>query len=132
MPITTYDRGEGLRSMGLITGDSGLGSAGYTYANNLAALAGGGQSGATLIAKAFNRFTTVATAADSCQLPLAYGGQCILITNAHASNAMQIFGNSAGTDTINGTAGATGISLAAGKTIELNSYPGLWHGILSA
>jgi hypothetical protein len=76
--------------------------------------------------------TTVATAADSVQLPPAYGGQEITVANAAASNAMQIFAAVGTSDTINGVAAATGISLAAGKTMQLLSFPGSWYGVLSA
>jgi hypothetical protein len=127
MPVTQYERGHALQSMGLITQGWG-----FTYADNLIALAGGGQTGATAITAGVNRVVTVGTAADSVMLPVAYGGQRVVIINGHASNAVQIFANSAGTDTINGTAGSTGISLAAGKTIELCSLPARWFGNLSA
>lgn len=55
----------------------------------------------------------------------------LTVINAGAS-AMQLFAAVGTSDTINGVAAATGISVAAGKTIELVSFVGAWHGILSA
>jgi Ca2+-binding RTX toxin-like protein len=78
--------------------------------------AGGGQTSATALTTIFNEVVTaVATAADSVKLPApSKVGQIVIVTNAHASNSMQVFG--AGTDTINGVATATGVAQAAGKT----------------
>lgn len=123
---TQYGVGPQLFDPGLMTNGGG-----YTFANNLTAHAGGGQASALPLTTSQSRVTTVGTAADSVSLPLAVGGQAITVINA-GSNAMQIFASPSGTDTINSTAGSTGISLAAGKTIELISFPGAWHGILSA
>jgi hypothetical protein len=67
-------------------------------ADNLTALAGGGQSGATQIGSEIARFTTVATSGDSAMLPPALEGLTIMVTN-HGSKPMQVYG--AGTDTIN-------------------------------
>lgn len=126
MATAQYTVGPQLFDPGLMTGGGG-----YTYVNSLTAHAGGGQAAALLLTACLNRITTVGTAADSVALPLAIGGQCITVINAGA-NSLQIFANPAGTDTINATAGSTGIALAAGKTIELMSFPGAWHGVLSA
>ena len=79
----------------------------------LVAHAGGAQANAVLLSGGYNEIATVATIADSVQLPLALYGTQVFVKNAGA-NAAQVFANSAGTDTINGTAGATGVSQAAG------------------
>lgn len=128
MAATQYGVGVGLQDMGLITGGGG-----YTCQDGLVALAGGGQTGATPLNKAINRVATVATAADSVSLPAAVGGQVVYVSNSAASNAMQVFAASGTTDTINGTAGSTGISVAAGKgIIFFSAVAGRWHGVLSA
>jgi hypothetical protein len=117
--------------MGLFNGEAGLGSAGRQYQSGLVALAGGGQTGATLLNKPINIVATVATTADSCQLPVAYGGQVVYVANTGA-NSMTVYGNSAATDTINGTAGATGVALAATKNAVYFSIPGAWRMVLTA
>jgi hypothetical protein len=127
MPVTQYGVGPGLQDMSLMANGGG-----YTYANNLTARAGGGQANATQLTACLNRVTVVATAADSVQLPQAVGGQAITVINAGGGNSLQMFGQSGLTDTINGTAGSTGIAIASGKSIELFSFPGAWHGVLSA
>lgn len=84
--------------------------------DTLTAKAGGGQSGATQLLSGMNRVTTVATAADSVQLPTAnFAGLSVTVINAGA-NQMQVFGN--GSDTINGVAGATGISQMQNSVVE--------------
>ena len=122
-----YPTGAALQDMSFMASGQG-----YSYQDNITALAGGGRPGATLLTKALNRVVTVGTAADSVMLPAATGGQALTVVNAHASNACQIFAFTGTSDTINGVAAATGISLAAGKTIELVSFPAIWHGVLSA
>lgn len=131
MPVTQYERGQGLHGMGLITGEAGYGSAGHVFQTGLTALAGGGQTGATLLNKAMNIVSTVATGADSVQLPVAYGGQVVYVANAGA-NSMQVFGNQNATDTINGTAGATGVAVASTKNATFWSVAGAWRMVLSA
>ena len=98
----------------------------------LTAHAGGGQASAFLCPALINRFTTVATAGDSAKLPPSQGitGATIVTINAGAS-AMQVFGF--GTDTINGVASGTGVSVAAGKTAAFfTTLAGTWHMQLSA
>lgn len=131
MPVTQYERGVALHGMGLISGEAGYGSAGHVYQSGLTALAGGGQAGATLLNRAINVVATVATTADSCQLPVAYGGQVVYVANTGA-NSTTVYGNQTATDTINGTAGATGVALAATKNAVYFSIPGAWRMILTA
>jgi hypothetical protein len=131
MPATQYGVGVGLQDMGLITGVSGFGSAGHTFQTGLVALAGGGQTGATALNKAINVVSTVATSADSCQLPPAYGGQVVYVTNAGA-NSMTVYGAEGRTDTINGTAGATGVALASTKNAVYFSTTGVWRVVVTA
>src|SRR6266705_22798 len=79
------------------------------------ATAGGGRPTAYPIVAANTEFSTVATGGDSCVLPVAYPGLRCAITNSGAAS-MQVFGN--GSDTIQGTAGATGVALANGASAE--------------
>lgn len=104
------------------------------YADALTALAGGGQAGATPLVNGINHVTTVATAADSLMLPPAVPGALVIVRNDGA-NAAQVFANtqsslpSGDEDTINGTAGETGVSVAAGKTAMLMCCVyGAWFG----
>ena len=105
---------------------------GRSYAGTVTARAGGGRANATKLAAAINRITTCATAADSVALPPAVGGQVIYVQNAGAA-ACQVFADANTSDTINGVAAATGVSLAAGKSASVNSpAPGVWGWVLSA
>ena len=105
---------------------------GRSYAGTVTARAGGGRPLATKLAAAINRITTCATAADSVALPPAAGGQVIYVQNAGAA-ACQVFADTATSDTINGIAAATGVSLAVGKSASFNSpAPGVWGWVLSA
>jgi hypothetical protein len=101
-------------------------------AEGLTAHSGGGQALATAIPALLNRFTTVATAADSAVLPASQGitGASITVINAGAAS-MQVYGS--GTDTINGVAYGTGVALPAGKTASFfTTVAGAWHMQLSA
>lgn len=126
MPVTQYDVGVRLHDMGLITNGGG-----YTFQDGITAAAGGGQAAAVPLTKALNRITTVATAADSVALPPAVGGQDVSISNTTTTSAT-VFGALGHTDTINGTAGATGVALAGGKTGRYTSFVGAWQLQLSA
>ena len=100
----------------------------------LTAKAGGGITSATALVYGTNQVTTVASAADSVVLPVGAAGGVVVVRNSGA-NAMQVFAQ--GSDTINGTAGATGISQANAKTsiyFAVNDVAGVttWVGLLSA
>lgn len=60
----------------------GKGGMGMTGTNSIAALAGGGQTGATALSPGYNRVTTVATIGDSVALPAAVVGQTCVVLNA--------------------------------------------------
>lgn len=95
------------------------------------AAAGGGRPNAYPIVASNTQFTVVATAADSAVLPVAFPGLRIIIQNDDGADAMQIFAN--GSDTINATAGATGVSLAAGAAaMFICSVAGNWRRFVSA
>jgi hypothetical protein len=100
----------------------------------LTALAGGGRPNATALVYGSNQVTTVASAADSVLLPIGMPGSMVVVRNSGA-NAMQVFGR--GSDTINGTAGSTGISVANAKTViffAVNEVSGVttWVSLLGA
>ena len=83
-----------------------------TVAAAVTAHAGGGQALAVAITATFTNVSVVATAADSVALPLAVAGQLVFVRNSSA-NSMQVFAANGSTDTINGTAGSTGVAHAA-------------------
>ena len=93
--------------------------------SNITALAGGGLSASTpVLTLGANEVTTVASSGDSVVLPKAVLGAVIFVANAGA-NSMQVFAN--GSDTINGTAGATGVSYAAAKRVMFIAVTnGVW------
>lgn len=101
-----------------------------SYANNLTAKAGGGQSSATPVSTCINRYTTVASANDSTTLPLAAGGMQINFANAGA-NAMNVFPNTG--DVINALAANAAFAVPTGKNVTFSSAgAGFWHAVLSA
>jgi len=90
---------------------------------------GSNRAGAFVVAYELTRFSTVA-ASTGAVLPATAAGLSFTIANAGA-NTLTVYAT--GSDTINGTAGATGVSLAAGKTATYYSAStGTWHGVLSA
>lgn len=82
----------------------------------ITALAGGALSSSTpVLVLGSNVVTTVVTAGDSVVLPSAVAGSIVYMLNADSADAVKVYGN--GSDTINGTAGATGVSYAAAKRV---------------
>jgi len=71
------------------------------------------QAGATPITTQYVNVVN-ANAADAVLLPPAVAGAEVVVQNAGAAVALQVYAT--GTDTINGTAGSTGVSLAAAST----------------
>lgn len=98
---------------------------------NITALAGGALSASTpVLTLGANEVTTVASSGDSVVLPKAVLGAVIFVANAGA-NSMQVFAN--GSDTINGTAGATGVAQANAKSaLYVAADAGQWYRILTA
>jgi hypothetical protein len=105
-----------------------LASVQYIYespADGITATAGGGQAAAFPLSTELSRVSTVATAGDSVQLPVAVPGLTLVVTN-HGANAMQVYGN--GSDTINDVASATGVSQMAGSECIYACYgAGKWY-----
>lgn len=100
----------------------------------MTALAGGAQAG-TALNLGYNRFTVVATAGDSAQLPAVSGGVMIVVTNADASDSMNVFPQTGGI--INAAAANAAFAVAAGKTaifIQAIDTSGatIWYAILTA
>lgn len=83
-----------------------------TVQDNITAKAGGGQTTATAVTATFVNIGVCATANDSVQLPLAVAGASVFIRNNGAASA-QVYAANGSTDTINGTAGSTGVAQAA-------------------
>ena len=109
-------------------------SAGYqtfSSVDSLTALAGGGQNGATPLTAMYNRVTTVASANDSVLLPASANGMQITVTNAAATNSMNVF--PATGDKINALSANAAFAVVAGKTAEFFcATAGQWHSVLSA
>lgn len=96
----------------------------------IVAHAGGGQGSATAMTHAFNQIDTCATAADSVKALPAKAGMDQVVSNATAA-AAQLFGSN--TDTINGVATGTGISIPAGKTVYLFAMEDTkWRALVGA
>jgi hypothetical protein len=102
--------------------DSGFGLTPYT---NISASQSSGQANGTAITSKLN---IVGTSAGSgyVTLPVVAPGEKVTICNI-TNQTIQVYGN-AGGGTINGTAGATGISLTTGKSITLFSDGSNWIG----
>lgn len=91
----------------------------------LTAQADGTKANATELGYGINTVTTVAGAADSALLPYAFPGAVAVVVNGTAT-AMQLFGK--GTDTIDGVATATGVSIAANERATLYGVAGEGDG----
>lgn len=123
----------------LVAGDAlnkAIGNGLLNYQDGVTALAGGGVAGAPVLALGVNKLSVVATGNDSVMLPPSgtAGGGAVVVSNQGVASA-QVFANSASSlptgvlDTINGTAGATGVAVANGKTaIFWTTAAGAWFG----
>jgi hypothetical protein len=98
--------------------------------SGMTALAGGAQAGTALAAR-WSRFSTVASANDSAQLPAAVVGVSRVVKNAHATNSMNIFPQTG--QSINALAANAAFALAATKAVEFRcTVAGVWDTLLSA
>lgn len=95
----------------LVVGAGGVVKPAY---DGLTARAGGGQASATQLNYGINRLSTVATLNDSAALPPAIAGAQVIVINDGAA-AAKIYGVNGGSDTIDGTAGSTGVTLTNNK-----------------
>lgn len=99
--------------------------------DSLTAFAGGGQANALALNYRNSRVTTVASAADSVVLPFGIQGMQMVVVNAAAANAMNVF--PATGDAINALAADTAISVVANKSITfVCTATGRWHSNLTA
>ena len=126
--------GVGAYSSGPQLFDPGLyaGGGGHSYVDGLTAAPGGTQAVALPLTQSINRITTSRTAGDSVALPLAVGGQIIVVRNAAGANAIRVYGAMGSSDLINAQPGSTGLAVAALQTAMFISTPGRWFSILSA
>lgn len=126
-----YEKGGGatlfaFRAAGLATGPI-VGS----QADTLTAHSGGGQTSALALTAGMNRVTTVAAAADSVKLPVSVAGMQIIVINAAATNAMNVYPQTG--EIINALSANTALSIVAGKTASFYCVTaGQWHVNLSA
>jgi len=122
----SYDPGVGMFAISHLANGTGF------SAQSVTAHAGGTTAPATPVAAGCVLIAVSATAGDSVALPPAVGGQVMWVSNGGAASS-QLFAANGTSDTINGIAAATGIALAAGKSIILFSpLAGAWFGVLSA
>lgn len=89
----------------------------YKTTIGMTALAGGAQAG-TALASELNVFSTVATAADSAQLPVAVLGKKVIVRN-DAAKAMAVFGQTG--VTIDGAAANASFTVQPGQEIEFEA-----------
>jgi len=101
--------------------------------DNLTALAGGGQGSTWNIdpSATFHRVTTVANANDSITLPPAKTGAFYILTNAHASNGMNVYPYKG--DAINALGANGAFAMGAGKVaLYFCVTTGQWHTLLTS
>jgi hypothetical protein len=121
----------------LVAGDAlnkALGNGLLNYQDAVTALAGGGAAGAPGLCIGLNRLSVVATGNDSAVLPMSLPGAQVTVINNGVASA-QIFANPVSSlpsgvlDTINGTAGATGVPVGNGKIATfICTALGAWFG----
>jgi hypothetical protein len=124
----------------------GLAGGNNRFHQSVAAFAGGGQAGGTVIGATNAQGTeaelveiqTVVSANDSCQLPQAIKGKVLKVFNSSA-NSSNIYASpsvnkaTGVTDTINGASNVTAYALAGGVSAEFFCpRDGIWAAIKSA
>lgn len=125
-----------------------LGYERFSVTDSITAFAGGGQASAVLLDSAYNRVTTVASAADSVKLPSCHTGASntgpmpagiisgnttgltLYVTNAAAANSMNVFPQTG--ESINALSANAAYAMAANKTAQFICSPGgtIWYTIL--
>ncbi len=99
--------------------------------DSITAKAGGGQTNAVLMTAAMNRITGVASGNDSVKLPPSVAGLDVVIINAHASNAVNVYPQTG--DAINALGANTAFNLTSNKTATFYCCTaGQWHSVLTA
>ena len=97
------------------------------------ALAGGGYAGATPVNYYITEFTTVASANDSCVLPLALSGIEVTVINSGAQN-LRIYCNNANPNNLNAAGSPiadTIIALAGGAGVTYVTLPAAGFAVFS-
>ena len=95
--------------------------------DNITATASGTQANAYQIVSQTARIATVATAADSVQLPPSAPGMELIIIN-HGANPMQVYGNAIEAATIDDVATATGVSqMQNSAVLYFCATAGTWY-----
>lgn len=95
------------------------------------ATVGGAQVGAQQLVYGLNRIATVASSGDSVMLPKCEGGKMVVVANAAASNASNVYGQVG--EAINALAVNSPFSLAANKVaIFFCTIDGTWASNLTA
>lgn len=92
----------------------------YKTTIGMTATAGGAQAG-TALASELNVFSTVATAADSAQLPVAVLGKKVIVRN-DAAKAIAVFGQTG--DAIDGAAANAAFTLQPGQEVIFEAQSG--------
>ena len=117
----------------LIDGDLLNRALGYgieSWASGITAKAAGTVVNSPLLTENISQVDTVVTGGDGVAIPAALPGDYIWIIN-NSANAIQVFAQ--GGSTINGTAGATGLSQAGNKVAGyVCAKAGAWFRLLSA
>lgn len=105
----------------------------FNSQSGLIAKAGGGQASAVQLFHGLNDVATVASANDSFQLPSARPGGLVFVNQGAAANDAKLFTKETTGVNINGTAGATGITLTHAKRYMFFCVsPTDWWSILGA
>lgn len=113
-------------SNGIVDAANGFTLLGGVPSDGLTAHAGGTQAAAIQLAYGWNRLSVVATLNDSAALPAALANAFCLVVNDGAA-AAKIYGKNGGSDTIDGTAGSTGVALTnAKRTLFVCLTAGKW------
>lgn len=123
---------------GTVQQEAGFGFTGRfwteTFNDSMTARAGGGRANATKIDSMFCTVSTVASVGDSVVLPPISsfpGGALIICVTNTAANAMLVFAD--GSDTINGIAGATGVTQMGGSIVYYQmTKAATWVAILGS
>jgi hypothetical protein len=122
-----------MTSTGVADSQPTIASPFFGSADNLRAVAGGGQQPSAPLASGttFYRVTTVANSNDSVTLPLSKAGMFLVVTNAHATNSVNVFPNLG--DNINALGTNNAFALAAGKVaLFFCVSAGQWHSLLTS
>lgn len=99
--------------------------------DNITASATQTQIAGTPLTTPLNRVVTVASPGNAVTLPASKNGMVITVTDAHATNSIQVFPASG--DSINALGANAAFSVAATKTVQfVCNSAGQWHTLLSA